>query len=127
MTVVQSTNGNVFGGFTTKLWNSGGWFEDTRAFIFSLVNNENKPFRRGNCYKGYFAIWGSPQNGPCFGNGDICIASGSNVNEDSFSNFGMSYKHKSYKYGTERARSIIAGSNFFRTKEIEVFEKLEKK
>jgi len=37
---------NIFGGFTEKAWNStSGYVADPKAFIFSLVNKENKPFK----------------------------------------------------------------------------------
>jgi len=70
----------------------------------------------------YYAIYCDPTYGPIFGSGiDILIASGSNSNQNSYSHFGRSYKHADYQYGTEKARSILAGSYKFQTIEIEVF------
>jgi hypothetical protein len=46
LTIIKSTNGNIFGGFTEKAWDSSsGYVIDPKAFVFSLVNNENKPFK----------------------------------------------------------------------------------
>ena len=60
--------------------------------------------------------------GPTFGDGfDIHIASDSNSNKDSFSNFGLTYRHADYLFGTKKANSILAGANKFQTAEIEVF------
>ena len=63
--------------------------------------------------------------GPSFGNStnyhDIFIYSDSNVNQSSLSSFGSSYKHADYQFGTEKAKSILAGSHKFLTLEIEVF------
>ena len=45
-TVIKTTSGNIFGGFTEKAWNSNNqWIGDPKAMIFSLVNKENNPFK----------------------------------------------------------------------------------
>jgi len=65
--------------------------------------------------------------GPMFGDNalerDIWIKSESNSNENSSSNFGLMFEHPDYVKGTERANTVLAGSNKFRTLEIEVFTK----
>jgi hypothetical protein len=122
LTIIKSTNGNIFGGFTEKAWYSTGqWYSDPKAFIFSLVNKENKPFKI-ICTSGEDAIHGGSAHGPVFGRGnDIYISSDSNANRTSFSYFGASYKHPDYPEDTEKANSILAGSYHFQTLEIEVF------
>lgn len=48
LTVILTTNGNVFGGFTEKHWignKDGINVYDPNAFIFSLINKDNKPFK----------------------------------------------------------------------------------
>jgi len=90
-----------------------------KRLFFSLINKENKPFKvmcPWNC-----AIRCFSSRGPSFGWDDIFIASDSNLNQESFSDFGQSYKHADYQRGTEKAKSILAGSNYFQTVEIEVF------
>jgi len=121
LTVIKSTNGNIFGGFTEKAWNSSGnVYADPKAFIFSLVNKENKPFKA--ITNDNYAICCDSSCGPKFGVGfDIHIASDSNSNQNSYSNFGYSYKHPDYQYGTKKSKSILAGSEYFQTVEIEVF------
>ncbi len=66
LTIIESTNGNIFGGFTEKAWDSyGQWYLDPKAFIFSLVNKEKKTFKI-ICTNGENAIhFGSP-HGPIF-------------------------------------------------------------
>ena len=54
---------------------------------------------------------------------DISIASNSNANKDSYSDFGCSFKHQNYPAKSEKARTILAGSHYFQTIEIEVFTK----
>jgi len=83
---------NIFGGFTEKAWNSScQYVADRNAFVFSLVNKENNPLKvmcEENC-----AIRCFSSRGPSFGCGDIIIVSDSNLNRESFSYFGNSYKH----------------------------------
>ena len=122
LTVIKSTNGNIFGGFTEKPWTSDICVvSDPKAYIFSLVNQENKPFKSVCSNRG--AIRCFPGYGPMFGDDDskrdIWIKSDSNSNEDSSSNFGLMFEHPDYVKGTKRANTILAGSNKFRTLEIE--------
>ena len=43
LTIVKSTSGNIFGGFTSVEWKpKASWQYDKTAFIFSLVNKENR-------------------------------------------------------------------------------------
>ena len=104
LTIIKSTNGNIFGGYTEKARDSSGnVYADPKAFIFSLINKENKPFividTNDPC-----TIYCDSSLGSLFGGGfDIHIASDSNSNQDSSSNFGYSYKHPDYQYETEEA------------------------
>ena len=94
---------------------------DPKAFIFSLVNKENKPFKV-MCTNSDDAILCNISYGPIFGAvHDILIESGSNSNKASYSNLGRSYKHADYQDGSEKANIIVAGSYKFKTLEIEVF------
>lgn len=122
LTIIQTTNGNIFGGFTNAAWSSSaGYVTDTGAFVFSLINNENKP-RKFQIKNGGSAIYNSNSYGPTFGGGhDIRITDNSNINSNSLSNLGYSYDSL-YTYGTNEARSFLAGSYNFQVREIEVFQ-----
>ena len=122
LTIIKSKNGNLFGGFVEKAWDSstGAYLHDPKAFIFSLVNKENKPFKVLCSNNGENAIWCSSTFGPTFGD-DIVLRSSSNTIQEGWSNFGFSYKHGSYQKGTLEAKSILAGSENFQILEIEVF------
>ena len=125
VTIVKSTNGNIFGGYTDKLWLASPYAKQIpgdNSFIFSLVNEQNKPFI-ATAKKYVDAIWSNCDCGPCFGfiGTDIKIASDSNINTASSSTFGCSYEHQDYIYKTYEAKTILAGSNKFQTTEIEVF------
>jgi hypothetical protein len=44
--VIKSTNGNIFGGFTSKDWSSNGSYtSDKDAFLFSIKNSKNNVFK----------------------------------------------------------------------------------
>ena len=75
------------------------------------------------CTNRRIAICCNPTYGPTFGTQgwDIHITSDSNANNFSCSQFGYDYKHPDYPAGTEKAKSILAGSYQFKTLEIEVF------
>ncbi len=113
----------IFGGFTTAKWDSlSGDISDANAFIFSLTNKDNKPFKmkvKPDEHGG--AIWCASSFGPSFA-GDICIVSNSNTTI-SYSNLGFSYKHPQYAWGTNEAQKFLAGSQFFQLDEIEVYQK----
>ena len=129
ITVVKAKSGNVFGGFTEQKWHSDGEFvTDPKAFIFSLVNKEEKPFKAFCSNEGQLAIGCNSKYGPCFGGDDkyikdICIKSDSNIIKKSNCAFGYSYQHPDYLKGTTKANNILAGSNSFETLEIEVYAK----
>ena len=134
LTIIKTPNGNIFGGYDELGFGSNlQTVSDTNAFIFSLINKENKPFKAKRTYNsgGYKLgpIFGSAIRGPILGYNDkydINITSLSNEYSSSSANFGYSFNHSDYKQGTERARTILAGSLNFKTLEIEVFWKLEK-
>ena len=140
LTVIKAKSGNIFGGFTEQKWHSrDGVVTDPKAFIFSLVNKEERPFKVLCSNEGKQAICCDSRYGPCFGGEgrdirDIFINTNSNI-KMSFSDFGHSYQHPDYLKGTATSKSILAGSkwNFsplrfgfnyeFETVEIEVFSK----
>lgn len=70
LTIIKSSNGNVFGGYTTQSWtpNDHNYKSDKDAFIFSLENKNNKPLKI-ECNSGFaqFAIWCNKDYGPVFG------------------------------------------------------------
>jgi hypothetical protein len=122
LVIIKSTNGNVFGGYTEQTWNHGGCKADPNSFIFSLINKINKPIKmkwlKGN------GIFCNSSYGPIFGGGhDLIIADKSNTNSSSYSNLGNSYTHPDYAYGSNEAKSFLAGSHTFQVSEIEVYTK----
>ncbi len=126
LSLIRSTNGNIFGGYTEQSWSGSGQYKtDRNAFIFSLINKQNKPLKM-KCEKCENAIYGNSYSGhgPTFGGGhDFYISDNSNTNTDSYSNLGHSYPHPDYASGSSEAKSFLAGSYNFRVSEIEVYTK----
>jgi hypothetical protein len=116
----------IFGGYTDIEWESTNnayykWKQDKKAFLFSLVNRENRPVKI-ECQAGYCAIYCDPQYGPSFGAGcDFKIASNSNINCKSYSKLGCSFKLPGYEVNSEESNCFLAGSFKFFTQEIEVY------
>lgn len=121
LTIVQTSQKNVFGGYTEKAWNStGGWIKDPSSYIFSLVNLEKDPFVAH--HSAFDSICFTESSGPMFGEGaDFRISTDANSNENSYSNFGKSYTHPKYPFGSQEAKTILAGSYNFRTLEVEIY------
>ena len=124
LTIVKSTSGHIFGGFTNILWNIIRSFTyDKNAFIFSLVNKENRPLLFEHSSSDINSIVTHPYYCPTFGRGhDFHISNFSNTNTNSYSNIGLTYTHPEYEFGSERAKTILAGTQYFQVQEIEVFQ-----
>jgi len=128
LTIIRSTKGNIFGGFTEQAWNSYDEFvADPNAFIFSLINKEYKPFKAKCTDNGRHAIFSHRKYGPTFGSAyrgwtfDDSLFDIS-VSKKSHTFFGNAYKHPDFKKDTVRANSILAGEEkYFTLLEIEVF------
>ena len=68
-----------------------------------------------------YSIACSSSSGPIFGYGiDIQINFNSNENL-SYSNLGSVYRHPKYAFGSNEAKSFLAGSHEFKLSEIEVY------
>ena len=121
--LIQSSSGNIFGGYTEQNWSGDGYKKDPNAFIYSLINKENVSLilRTQNPES---AIYVKQGYGPTFGKFDLCIRNNSNLNFLSSSELGNSYAHPNYYYGSEQINSFLAGVGFFQTSEIEVFSKV---
>jgi hypothetical protein len=123
LVIIKSTNGNVFGGYTEQIWNHNDNYKaDRNSFIFSLINKLNKPIKMK--WSKNNGILCDSSYGPIFGGGhDLFIADKSNTNSSSSSNLGNSYTHPDYAYGSNEAKSFLAGSHIFQVTEIEVYTK----
>ncbi len=130
LTVIKSkASENVFGGYTEKAWDSKfKWISDPEAFIFSLINEEDNPFKSMSigqnsicCHCDYGPIFGGDENGFIK---EIAIVSDSN-RKNCYSHFGFEYIHQDYPNNCNRSESILAGWGIFQVDEIEVFVKTD--
>ena len=129
LTVVKSTNGNIFGGFTSLSWGaSTAYHYDPSAYIFSLVNQQNYPCKLNQISTYYSScskcsMQPNPVLGPNFGGSpDLGIADQSNSNNNSKASIGFSYQAPfNYIWGSPNATSFLAGSLNFQTLEVEVY------
>ena len=126
ITIIQTTSNSVFGGFTSGSWPVQPYSQN--AFIYSLrrsgiTNNKklmiNDPSR---------ATYGNYEIGPTFGIGfgglnDLYVSDKSNKNNNSNSNLVVSYQlPENLTYGSIEADIYLAGSRYWQTVEIEVYQ-----
>jgi len=127
LTLIRADKSNfVFGGFTTSCWdNSNQYKHDSNAFLFSLMNKDDKPLKmKIDSNHTRYAIYCSSKFGPTFGSGsDIYIADNANINTVSSVNLGNTYKHPGYPIGSKEAQSYLAGSYNFQLSDIEMYKK----
>jgi hypothetical protein len=132
--IIKSQNGNVFGGYTEQSWFGHYNFKnDKNAFLFSLINHLNTPYKL-KCNDPDKAIYcGSyPPDYYLFEFGckDLSICTHSNLIKSSYSKLGNSYSKPNYGkddclMGPPLADFLLlAGSENFLVEEIEVFTKI---
>jgi hypothetical protein len=123
LTLIEDTEGNIFGGFTPVKWdsNSNGKPDPSlKSFLFTLKNPHNFPART-------FALKDEAKDraimcdsslGPYFCGG-IGVCGNCNANAGSYTySFGNSYANDT---GLDE-KTFFTGSEYFKVKEIEVFE-----
>ena len=125
LTIVKSTTGYIFGGYTSIAWSSVGEFRsDSTAFLFTLTNPTNKPMKlnikTGQEQK---AVWHRSRDGPVFGDGyDLFVYDESNTNLNNWV-YSLSYDAPNGQTGEAGGKFIHGGStNYFQTVEVEVFQ-----
>ena len=128
LTIVKNTTKNIFGGYTSIPWELSKSFSsnsDNSAFIFSLVNKENKPLlfeQTISDQNSQYSVCSYEFLGPMFGfdngNADIVIH-----NEMyGYSNLGNIYTNPEYPSDNDKTRKLLADTIKFAIQEIEVFQ-----
>eukprot|EP00118_Oscarella_pearsei_P016705 m.161281 g.161281 ORF g.161281 m.161281 type:complete len:198 (+) comp38813_c1_seq1:1057-1650(+) len=124
LSMVKTTQGYVFGGYTDIAWNSQtewGQYESSKTFIFALQSHglrseSYRAFPKDD--KHYYTVCHNPSYLFTFGGGcDLCIADESNSASGSYSNWGHTYDRPSSTTSNE----WLNGQKNFQTVEIEVF------
>jgi hypothetical protein len=126
MTLIESTGGYIFGGYSPLVWRSGGGFisdPSWSSFVFTLRNPHNFGERIFRQIKAESAIYNGADRGPTLGGGcDICVlgstAFGDDILIDNHTILGCTYQNDT---GLARER-VFTGSRQFQLQEVEVFE-----
>lgn len=127
ITVIETTRGCIFGGFTRACWTSAKaqYRRDPDAFLFSLVSSSHRPFvckikkdREAN------AIYCDAFYGPTFGSSDIVISDKSSFKPH---NLFAAYQApvtcgSTGADGNENGEVYLGDERYFQVKEIEVFQ-----
>lgn len=116
----QGTRGEICGGFSDVAWDKtttkGQYISSDKAFLFTLINNQDVPPTKYDLIKKSFAICYHPDIGPIFGAGaDLMIANNCNNNLESYSNLPHSYD------GENASNTILMGDYDFSVVDYEVF------
>jgi hypothetical protein len=121
LTVVESSMGKKFGGYTLVPWSSEqGWKEDLESFVFSLSHQTKHPIKQD---QKEFCIGHNKDYLPFFGYAcEFSIYPECNNNPTSWSNIGRTYEApEGIVHGSEEAKTYMAGEHKFQVKDIEVF------
>jgi hypothetical protein len=126
VTLVLSTTGCIFGGYTPLAWSfEGGSVSDPSldSFLFTIKNPHNLPPRIFKLKQAKNAIYGQTGYGPKFGDAapwsaDLYVCSQCQTSGNSYSNLGKAYVNDSGISGNH----VLTGSQDFLVQEIEVFE-----
>ena len=121
ITLIQSSNNYLFGGYTATPWTSDGSYKgDTSAFLFTLINPHAIPPTKymTNPANVQYAVHHNGGYGPTFGGGhDLNVANSSNANNSSYSGFPHAYYDT-----TGKGSNTFTGANNFATSDIEVYK-----
>jgi hypothetical protein len=121
VTLIKSTNGSVFGGYSDKSWKSDYTrVHSNNAFLFSFVNpSGSEPIKMAlTGVRNEGAICCYPNCGPVFGSGcDLLISDNCDMNTNSYSELGTTY---SVPAG-QNSETFLTGAKRFTVSAIEVF------
>ncbi len=117
LTVVQTPEGCVFGGYASVSWASAGhWVSAPRSFLFTLRNSRNLSPQTFALKESNYALFCFAGYGPTFGGGhDLHVVSEAN-RSSSYSILGGSYA-----LPADCTRILLAGARNFTLSEVEVF------
>jgi hypothetical protein len=121
LTLIETTKGFIFGGFTPIAWDSSGNEKPDnsgKSFLFSLKNPRNSEPRKFMLMNGKNAICCHSSFGPWFaGNSDMVVYDNCNTANNNYTNLGGSYVNDTGIDG----RLVFTGEYYIPVKEIEIF------
>jgi hypothetical protein len=121
LTLIETTKGFVFGGFTPLAWDSSsGDKSDSsqKSFLFTLKNPRKSAPHAFSMTKSGRTIHCGSSYGPIFGSAcDIIVGDSCNASNSSYTVLGTSFVNDTGIAGTQ----VFTGEQYFTVKEIEVF------
>jgi hypothetical protein len=121
LTVIETTKGFVFGGFTpVALASNKSWESDSsrKTFLFTVKNPRGSEGRKFVMAGTANAIYCDSGYGPLFGAGhNIYVVDGCNANSTSYTNLGTTFTNDTGIDG----KQVFTGEYNFTVKEVEVF------
>ena len=121
ITVIRSTDGFIFGGYSDKSWTfSRGWRESYKSFLFSLKSPQNTvgpTNMRIRKYECSYAMCHISSYIPTFvGGNDLNIANDANNDNNSYSNIGCTYD-----IPPGQTKNFLVGSKYFKVSKMKAF------
>ena len=122
ITMIHSSDGFIFGGFSDKPWTSTDkWCESDKSCLFSFKSPSNEVgtakmrIKQNMCSQ---VIYHGSSYGPTFGGGhDLHIANDANNSSSAYSVLG-----NTYEIPPGQTDTFLVGSKNFKVSEIEVFQ-----
>jgi TLD protein len=116
--VAKTQNGNLFGGYTSRAWESGSivrdsgngscsYHYDPDAFLFSLTNNFKHTQTGDYASAQSYSVYDCYSYGPVFGGGSDFFT---NLKTESYTNLGHEYACRVGSYGSRECREDFAGN-----------------
>jgi hypothetical protein len=121
VTLIETTKGFIFGGFTPISWDSTNKFKSDssqKSFVFTLKNPNKISPRKFQLSNASQAICSNSNHGPIFGSGyEIYLCANFDTNTIHSTNVGVTYVNDTGIDG----KQVLTGEYNFTVKEIEVF------
>ena len=122
--VAKSTVGRLFGGYTSRPWNSGAgcsYHFDASAFLFSLTNNFKHEQTGTYGYYNQHSVYDCGTYGPTFGGGHDFYT---NLQTTTYTNLGWTYACRVGSLGSSVCRNDFTGAYQPVLVELEVYSSL---
>lgn len=117
LTVIKSSCNHIFGGYTSVAWDkSNAYKTDSNAFLFSLVNSENKP-EKLMVKNSLQAVYCGAKNGPTFGKDELSLGKDMTNWMCSLSSLGNTYPKRFYN-----EIEILASLRCFSVSDMDIYQ-----
>jgi hypothetical protein len=121
LTVIETTKGYIFGGFTPVAWDSSNSYKSDsseQSFLFTVKNPRGSEFRKFCLKDSSKAIHCHSSNGPLFGsNRDLAVYDDCTGSKGGYTSLGGAYINDTGIKNDE----VFTGECYYSVKEIEVF------